>query len=471
MKKDDGFNFMEKWMEALFSPKSVAVIGASRDGKSAGYGVLKSLVTGCVFMAKACSPFRGKIYAINPNAKSILGKKCFGSIAEIPESVDLAIICVPAKIVPQVMKDCAENGVKTAIIISAGFAELGEEGRKLQEEIARIAKAAKMRVLGPNSLGIIRPEKNLNASFALSTPEAGEIAFISQSGAIADSVVDWALEARYSFSTIVSLGNSSDLDVSDFLKYCLQDNETKAIAMYLEWIKDGKKFMNIAKKVAKKKPIVLLKGGRTEKGNAAAISHTGNIAGSFSVYEAAMKQCGVFMVESIEDLFDLTKALSEQPRSNGKRIGIITNGGGVGVLTADYCAQMGLEVVKLNETTLNKLEKTGKMHKAYSRSNPVDLVGDALPERYETAINILLSEKYIDGLIVIQTLQTMTQSEEDAKVIINAHRRFPKKPIVCVFMGGKYTAKGVALLRKNNISDYNDPLKAVKVMKALCGVV
>ncbi|MFH1200261.1 MAG: CoA-binding protein, partial [Candidatus Micrarchaeota archaeon] len=265
--------------------------------------------------------------------------------------------------------------------------------------------------------------------------------------------------------------NAADIDAADLLEFCAKDGETSAIAMYLEGLRDGHRFMEVAKKVARKKPIVLLKGGRSERGQKAAVSHTASLAGDYAVYEAAMRQAGVFMAESVEDLLDLTKALSEQPRVTGTNIAIVTNGGGVGVLTADYCAQMGLNVVELKEATLKKLEAGGKMHHAYSRANPLDLVGDALPQRYEIAVNTLLAENYIDGLIVIQTLQTMTDSRADAQAVVQAHAKYPHKPVVCVFMGGRYSARGVEILRRSNIPDYNDPLKAAKVMKALCGVV
>ncbi|MEK6953436.1 MAG: CoA-binding protein [Candidatus Micrarchaeota archaeon] len=458
-------------MKALTDPKCVAVIGASADPNKVGFGVLKSLIEGCVFKSYNCSAFAGSVYPVNPRQSEILGRKCYSRVQDVPEAVDLAVIAVPSASVKQVISDCAEKKVKAAVIISAGFAETGPEGRILQDEIIALARQNGIRILGPNVLGILRPRISLNASFALSMPEAGGIAFISQSGALADSVVDWALEARYSFSLLVSLGNSADLDVSDFLEFCLEDPNTRAITLYLEGIRDGRKFLKVASAVTKIKPIILLKGGKSARGEKAIASHTGSLAGSYAVYEAAMRQAGVFMAESVEDLFDLAKALSEQPRVNGKNVAIVTNGGGVGVLTADYCEMHGLNVVEFNPQTISKLESSGKMHPAYSRANPLDLVGDALPERYEAALDILLQEDSIDGIIVVQTLQTMTRSKEDAQVVIAAHKKFPKKPIVCVFMGGKYSAEGVTVLRQNGIPDYNDPLKAVKVMKVLCGVV
>ncbi|MFH1106410.1 MAG: CoA-binding protein [Candidatus Micrarchaeota archaeon] len=458
-------------LRAMMDPRGIAVIGASRDEESVGYGVLKSLVKGGVFHSAGAKPFAGGVYAVNPNAHEILGKKCYARVQDIPGRVDAAVICVPAKIVPQVMRDCAQKKVKAAILISAGFAETGEAGRRLQEEVVAIARKGGMGVLGPNVLGIIRPHSSLNASFALSSPTAGKIAFVSQSGALADSIVDWALEARYGFSLLASVGNSADIDAADLLEFCINDRETKAVALYLEGLKDGRRFMEVARRAARRKPVVLLKGGRSEGGRKAVISHTASLAGDHAVYEAAMRQAGAFMAESVEDLLDLTKALSEQPRTKGRNVAIVTNGGGVGVLAADYCEQYGLNVVGLKDSTLKKLDACGKMHPAYSRANPLDIVGDALPARYEAACKILLGEKYVDGLIVVQTLQTMTRSKEDAEAVVKAHDRHPGKPVVCVFMGGLYSAPGIAELRRHNIPDYNDPLKAVKVMKVLCGVV
>ena len=462
---------LETALAALTKPKSIAVVGASERKNSVGYGVLKGLVHGCVFESRACTPYPGNVYAVNPHAQTILGKRCYPRLQDIPGEVECAVVAVPSAIVPQILKDAAAKKVKAAIVISAGFAELGERGKKLQQEVAAIAKKAGIRLLGPNVLGILVPPNNYNASFALTTPEPGRIAFISQSGALADSVVDWALEAKYGFSLIASLGNAADLNESDFLEYCLQDPHTKAIAMYLESVHDGPRFLKVASRAAKSKPIIVLKGGKGERGGRAVASHTGSLAGSYAVYEAALRQAGVFLADSVEDLFDLARALSEQPRTKGKNVAIVTNGGGVGVVTADYCEQMGLDVVPLKESTLKKLDASKLMHPASSRANPLDLVGDALPQRYEMAANTLLAEPYVDGLIVIQTLQTMTDSKKDAEVVVKAQQRFPEKPVVAVFMGGKYSAPGVAVLRKHNIPDYNDPLKAVKVMKVLCGVV
>ncbi|MBW2982245.1 CoA-binding protein [Candidatus Woesearchaeota archaeon] len=455
-----------KNLDKIFNPRTIAVIGASRDPGSVGYGILKSLVRGCVFPSEYCRPFKGNIYPVNPNAEEILGKRCYSTIKDIENNIDLAIIATPAKIVHSIIKECIKKKVGGVIIISAGFAELNEQGKKLQEDIVKDLRAAKIPLIGPNCLGILKPSINLNASFAPSMPPAGNVAFVSQSGAIADSIIDWAIENRYGFSTIITYGNKADLDVYDFLEWLENDPETKAIALYIEGIDNGSKFMEAAKKVTKTKPIVVLKAGRTEEGVKAVSSHTGSLAGSYKVYNAAFKQSGVIAAETIEDLFDLAKALATQPICDNN-IAVVTNGGGCGVLCADYCSELGINLVELKKTTLIRLEKTKQMHPAYSRRNPLDIVGDALPERYKAAIEVLLEEEYISGLIIIQTLQTMTNPQEDAEVIIEAKKKYPNKPIICVYMGGKFSKRGRRMLEAEGIPDYNDIRKAVRAMWAL----
>jgi acetyltransferase len=454
-------------LNKIFNPRTVALIGASRDVNSVGYGILKNLIKGCVFESEFCRAFKGRIYPVNPNAEEILGKRCYSSIKDIEDEIDLAIIVTPAKIVHSIVKECIQKKAGGIIIISAGFAELKGEGKKLQDKIVEDLRKAKIPLIGPNCLGIVRPSANLNASFAPSMPPVGNIAFVSQSGAIADSIIDWAIERRYGFSTLISYGNRADLDVYDFLEWLEKDPETKAIALYIEGIDDGKRFIEIASKVSKKKPIIALKAGRTEKGSKAISSHTGSLAGSYDVYKAAFKQSGVVIAETIEDLFDLAKALANQPVCKENGVAIVTNGGGCGVLCADYCSELGVNLVELKKSTITKLEKTGQMHPAYSKRNPLDIVGDALPERYGAAINNLLAEDYIHGLIVIQTLQTMTNPQEDARIIIDAYKKYPNKPIICVYMGGRFSARGRRMLEAEGIPDFNDLRKAARAMFAL----
>ena len=454
-------------LDPIFNPRSVALIGASRDISSVGHGILRNLIKGSFFYSEFARGFSGKIYPVNPNTNELLGLKCYPSIKKIEDDVDLAIIATPAKTVPLVIKECIEKNVKGIIVISAGFAELDSNGKKLQEEIKKLAEKAKIPLIGPNCLGIIRTSKNLNASFAPSMPPEGKIAFVSQSGAIADSIIDWAIANRYGFSTLISYGNKAMLDVADFLEWLEKDQETKAIAIYMEGINDGKRFMDVAKKVAKTKPIVVLKAGRTEKGISAIASHTGSLAGSYEVYKTAFKQSNIFTADTVEELFDLAKVLANQPVLKENAVAIVTNGGGCGVLCADYCTDLGVNIIELKKSTIKKLDSTKKMHPTYNRSNPLDIIGDALPEQYDAAINTLLNEDYIHGIIVIQTLQTMTDPEKDARIVIEAKKRHPDKAIVCTYMGGKFSQRGTRILESNNIPDYNDLQKSAKAMWAL----
>jgi acetyltransferase len=454
-------------MEKLFNPSSVAVIGASIDPKSVGYGILKSLARGCVLSSEYCMSFKGDIYPVNPKRESILGVKCYKSIMDVPGEVDLAVIAVPAKVVPVVLKECGRKKIPFAVIISAGFAETGKEGAKLQDQIVKIAKSSSMRLVGPNCLGIIRPHVHLNASFAPTMPPAGPVGFISQSGALADSIIDWAVEEKYGLSALISYGNKADLDVHDFIEFLAEDPKTKSIAIYLEGLKDGRKFIEVCKRVSKTKPIIVLKAGRTESGSKAISSHTGSLAGTYQIYEAAFKQAGVCQAETVEELFDLAKALAYQPPCRENAVAIVTNGGGCGVLCADSCGEFGVNLAELKKSTIAKLDKSGKMHPAYSKRNPLDIVGDALPERYEAAMNTLLEEDYISGLIIIQTLQTMTDPRANALKVIEAQKKFPKKPILCTYMGGLYSKQGYRLLEEHGIPDFNDTRKVASAMKAL----
>lgn len=454
-------------LEFIFNPKSVAVIGASRNPTSAGHGIFRSLVKGGVFPSKTNRPFRGRIYPVNPNADFLLGKKCYSSILDIKEKVELAIIAVNARIVPQAISECAKKRVKAAIIISAGFSEANEEGRKQESNILRTAKRSGMRLVGPNCLGVMRPVSGLNASFGPCMAPMGNVAFFSQSGALVDSVIDWALERDYGFSAVVSLGNQSDLGIADFIEWAGKDKNTKAIALYIEGLKDGKKFMRIAKKVSFKKPIVALKAGRTEAGMKAAGSHTGSLAGSYDAYKAAFRQSGVLVADDVEELFDMADALAKQPDCKKNSIAIITNGGGAGVLCADHCESMGIRLATLSRETINRLDSSGKMHPAYSRNNPLDIIGDAQHGRYVAAIDAVLSQKEVSGLIVIQTLQTMTEPVLDAKAVIKARKKYPDKPIITSYMGGKFSRKSIKLLEANDVPDFNNPYKSAVAMKAL----
>lgn len=466
-------------MNVFFNPKSVALIGASSEEGSVGVGVARNLLRG---------KDQRKVFFINPYQEKVLDKKCFDSIKDIPakelpssregqessqKRVDLVIVAVPAKIVPQVVKECAEEksspsspNIGGIVVISAGFAERGKKGKALQRKVLKIANSANIPLLGPNALGVIRPSLRLNASFAPSISQAGNIAFISQSGALMDSIIDRTKQENYGFSTLISYGNAADIGICDLLSWLEKDEKTKVIIIYLEGLKKGREFMKIAKRVAKKKPIIVLKAGKGKRGREAISSHTGSLAGSYQIYSAAFSQSGVIEARSLEEMFDMAKALAWQPTCKNK-IAILTNGGGCGVLCADACQEYGIQLSSLSDSAIKKMENSEEMHPAFSRSNPLDIVGDALPDRYKLALETLLSEEEVYGVIVIQTLQVMTKSKKDAEVIVNLNSKYPDKPIVCSFMGGDETKAGVDLLEKSEVPNYPTPRRAAAAMRAL----
>lgn len=446
-----------KNLDRIFNPKTVALIGATSRAGSVGLGIMKNLLEG---------KRKRRIYPINPFEKKVFGISCFPDIKSVKEEIDLAIIAVPAKTVPKVLEESIEKEVGGIIVISAGFAEDKEEGKALQKEITDMVAKSRIPLVGPNCLGVLRPSLNLNASFAPASPKNGNIAFLSQSGALIDSVIDWNSTVNYGFSTIVSYGNEADLDVSDFLDYLKDDKETKVITIYLEGVEDGRKFMKIAREVSKVKPVLVLKAGKTESGHKAALSHTASLAGSHLIYSAAFKQAGIIEAESLEELFDMAMALSNQPRcKNG--IAVVTNGGGAGVLMTDYLEELGINMPRLSAAATGKLEKSRIMNPAFSKDNPLDIVGDALSDRYELAISSLLAQKDIYGLVVIQTMQIMTDPGKNARIVVKAKNRWKEKPIVTAFLGGALTAAAVEYLEKNGIPNYPDLKRAANAIKSL----
>lgn len=453
-------------LETFFNPKSVAVIGASRKKGSVGYGLLANLLGKQVLGGHFNRPFGGKVYAVNPKAERILGQHCYASITKIRGKVDLAVIAVPARFVPEVVRECVQKKVKAAVIISAGFAEFGEKGHQLQDEILDHARG-KMRIIGPNCLGVMRPVTHLNASFAPVMPYQGGVALVSQSGALIDSILDWAVDHNYGMSAVVSVGNQADVTLSDTLEYFGNDQETKCVAMYIENVVNGKRFMDVARRIARKKPILAIKAGRTDVGSKAVSSHTGNLAGSDVVYQAAFAQAGIISVNTIEELLYVSDCVARYPRIKHNGVAIITNGGGCGVLCADMCYEFGVAVPDLTELTKKTLDASGVMHPAYSRSNPLDIVGDALPKRYAAALDGVLRQKNIHGAIVIQTLQTMTDPVGNAQAVVEAAAQFPDKPVVTVFLGGHFTKKGVVYLEKHGIKNFDDVRKAARAMQVL----
>ncbi|MCX6738023.1 MAG: CoA-binding protein, partial [Candidatus Parcubacteria bacterium] len=354
-------------LDYLFNPKTIAVIGATDRVGSVGRGLVKNLL----------NKSKRKILLVNPNRKLVFGIKTLPSVLVIREKIDLAIIAVPTQVVLKIINECIQKRVKSVIIISSGFAETGQKGAILQNQIKQALNRENTAFVGPNCLGVLRPCIGLNASFAPMSPNKGNIALISQSGAIVDAIIDASTDKSWGFSMIASYGNEAGLSLIDFLKWARDDSKTKVIALYLEGLKNGRQFFETAKEVSTKKPIIILKGGKNPSSQKAVSSHTGALAGEAKIYSVAFKQAGLIEVSSIQELLDVSKALSWQPKcKNG--IGIITNGGGAGILAADYCYQLGIKLPKPNQATLKKIENSKLMHPSYSKSNPLDIVGDAL---------------------------------------------------------------------------------------------
>jgi len=444
-------------LSKFFNPKSVAIIGASHTKGKIGYAILENFVKG---------HFKGKVYPVNPDTSPILGLTVYSSVKAIPGKVDLAVVVVPAIVVPKVLKECVAKRIEAVIVVSGGFSETGERGRKLEEELKKIIRGTKTRLLGVNGLGVYDPVTDVDTIFnprsRLSRPPAGTVGFISQSGAVGATILDWLAEEGIGISKFISYENATDINECDCLEYLGMDRKTKVIALFIEGVKDGKRFIKIAKKVSRKKPIVVLKGGKTKAGAKAAASHTGALAGSAAVYSAVFKQTGAIEARNWSELFDYAKAFS-QPLPKGNRIAIITNGGGFGVLAADECERQGLQ---LPEPSAKLKRIFNKNFPAYaSLRNPIDLTGDATAERYRIALEACLASKEYDGAIVIALFQIPTLEPEVTDVLIGLKKY--KKPVICCSAGGRYSKKLSKRLEAGGIPVYLTPTQAVKAMAAL----
>ncbi|MCL5062421.1 MAG: acetate--CoA ligase family protein [Nitrospirae bacterium] len=442
-------------LESLFSPESIAVIGASRDLKKVGGAVLNNLIR---------FDYKGRLYPVNPSASEILGFKAFQKSSDIGEDVGLAVIAVPARFVPETLIDCAAAGVRAAVILSAGFKETGPEGVRLEEEIGRISRDKNIRILGPNCLGIINTANSMNATFAAGMLPKGRNAFFSQSGALGIAILDWAIGNRMGFSKFISLGNKTDLNEIDFIEYFINDPETDLILGYIEDVVDGRRFLNVAKKATKVKPIILLKSGGTEAGARAASSHTGALAGSETAFDAAFKQTGVIRARGIQELFDTALAFSGGKLPAGERLLIITNAGGPGIIAADTSEKLGLKLPQMSRDAIESIAPL--LPKNASLYNPVDIIGDATSERYEVVLNKAITDPNVDGIIVILTPQAMTDVENTAEVIINKSKT-ADKPVIASFMGEMRVRESIERLKASSIPNFSYPETAVRAFKRL----
>jgi acetyltransferase len=440
-------------LEVLFNPKTIAVIGANSDKKSVGYSIFSNLIG---------SGYEGIVYPVNMKRTSVQGVKSYPSVSSVPDKVDLAIIATPAAGVPALLEECGMAGVSGVVIVSSGFKEAGKEGTDLYNLISATAAKYGIRVMGPNCLGFIKPSINLNASFAGKMPLRGKIAFISQSGALCTSVLDWAVKQNVGFSHFVSIGEMVDIGFHDLIDYFGTDPGTNSILIYMESLSDARRFLSAARAFSRTKPIIILKAGKTAGGASAALSHTGSLAGDDRVFDAAFKRAGVIRVNEIGELFDSAKTLSMQRMPHGNRLAIVTNAGGPGVIAADYLLTNNGQLATLSEDTFAKLNKA--LPAAWSRSNPVDVLGDANPQRYKDAAGLCLNDEGADGVLVILTPQGVTESSAIAKEIVSLPRY---KTILTSWMGEDAVKEGREILEKGNIPTYRTPEDAERCFMSM----
>ncbi len=444
-------------LEKALSPSSVAVIGATDKKEKLGYSLLSNIING---------GYKGRLYAVNPHYKEVLKVDSYPSILDLPEAVDLAVIIVPSAAVLQVVEECSEKGVAGAVIISAGFKEVSSQGALLEKDVVKAAKA--LRIIGPNCLGIIdtNEEVSLNATFAKAMPRRGNIGFVSQSGALGAAILDYAQGKRIGFSKFVSMGNKADATESDLLEVLADDPRTDVILLYVEDLVDGMKFMKVSNSIAEKKPVLVMKSGRTAAGARAAQSHTGALAGSEDVYDAIFAQSGALRVETMEELFRLAEAFSNQPVPKGNRVVIVTNSGGPGILAADACERYGLVLPQLEKRTIEELR--GKLSPNASLNNPIDLVADAEEERYEDALSAVIKDRNIDALICLFTPQIQTNVEGIARTIVRTTMGW-EKPVLACFIGYFDVTGGRRILDENGIPNYEFPEDAARTLAAVYG--
>lgn len=442
----DVLGYERKPLDVIFAPKSVAVVGATEKPGTVGRTILWNLIS---------SPFGGTVYPINPNRPSVLGIKAYPKLSAAPEAIDLAVFVTPAQTIPGLVGEAVDMGVKGAIIISAGFKETGPAGIELERQVLEHARRGKMRIVGPNCLGVMSPVNGFNATFASTMASPGTVGFISQSGALCTAVLDWSLREHVGFSAFVSIGSMLDVDWGDLIFYLGDDPKTKSIVIYMETIGNARSFLSAAREVGRTKPIIIIKPGRTAGAAKAAASHTGSLTGSDEVLDAAFRRVGALRVNNISDLFFMAEVLAKQPRPLGPRLTIVTNAGGPGVLATDALITGGGELAEISEETLAALNQL--LPPAWSHNNPIDILGDASPDRYAKTLELALRDSHIDGLLVILTPQAMTEPTQTAQALRDATRGGFDKPVIASWMGGDDVAQGENILNQANIPTFPYP--------------
>ncbi len=442
-------------MRELFEPVSIAVVGAAREETKVGHIVLRNIIS---------SGFTGKLYPVNPKAEELLGLRCYASISLVPDKVDLVVVTTPAGTVPGIIDEAGRKGTKAAIIISAGFKEVGKDGAELERKVGEIARSYGMRILGPNCLGMINTDSMINATFVNQYPRAGSIAISSQSGAICSVMLDWAKRTNVGFSKFISVGNKLDIDEADLLQYLRDDPLTKVIGMYIEGTDRGIEFMHQANLTTREKPIIALKAGRTSTGAKAASSHTGALSGSDKVYDAAMAQSGIIRVRTIEELFDHLTLFSSMPLPEGDRIAIVTNAGGLGVMAADACSDYGVSLASFKPETIELLKT--KLPESANFYNPVDVIGDADADRYSFAINAIMRDDNVSCVLALMAPTDIVDTAAVATALAKFAGNSPK-PFVTAFVGGAGLEKAVSILRTSGVPNYDSPDRAVQSLSAM----
>ncbi len=448
----DVLRYERQPLDAIFAPKNVAVIGATEKAGSVGRTLLWNLIS---------SPFGGTVFPVNPKRSSVLGIKAYPNVAAVPEPIDLAVIATPAPTVPDIIEECVEAGVKGAIVVSAGFKEIGAPGIELEQQILERARRGKLRIVGPNCLGLMNPHTGLNATFAGVMARPGNVGFVSQSGALCTAVLDWSFPENVGFSAFVSIGSMLDVNWGDLIYYLGDDPNTESIVIYMESIGDARSFLSAAREVALTKPIIVIKAGRTDAAAKASASHTGTLAGSDDVLDAAFRRCGVLRVDRISELFDIAEVTAKQRRRpQGPRLTIITNAGGPGVLATDALIGTGGELASLSEETISALDEVLPTH--WSHGNPVDILGDADPQRYTKALEAAVKDPNSDGLLVILTPQAMTDPTETAEQLKSCAQT-ANKPVLASWMGGEEVTAGETILNRASIPTYRYPDAAARL--------
>lgn len=443
-------------LNTFFNPRSVAIVGASRQKGKIGYEILMNMVK---------AGYEGYLYPVNAQADEIEGIRCYHDIPSIGVVPDLVVIAVPAKFVPEVMEQCGKVGVKAVIIVAAGFKEIGEEGKKIEEEVFHIAKRTDMRIIGPNCLGLINPGHHVNACFGSDLPAVGEIGYISQSGALLAAILDMANDKGIGFSKLVSIGNKVDVNELDLVRTFGDDPETTVIAGYLESIDNGNQFVKEAEEISLTKPIVLIKSGTTAAGAKAVSSHTGSLAGGEMAYESAFKRAGLIRATSIKQQFDYAVALAYQPLPQGSRVAVITNAGGPGIMATDSIEAKGLTFATLSDETKKRLREG--LPKAANIHNPVDVLGDAGPERYELALDAVLDDPGVDAVLVVLTPQAVTDCNAVAETVVRKTHEKLSKPVLAAFLGALKVRQASAILAKGRVPQYDSIEAAVQTIKVM----